>query len=77
MDTPWQSRAVADAPVPEVRLSQLRAMQPSGVLVSSLQVAAAIGYLASPASGATTGIDLPVDGGMQTVHLLSVALSNP
>lgn len=77
VDTPWQARAVADAPAPELRLSQLRAMQPSGVLVSSLQVAAAIGYLASPASGATTGIDLPVDGGMQTVHLLSAALSNP
>jgi 2-keto-3-deoxy-L-fuconate dehydrogenase len=77
VDTPWQARAVADAPDPEGRLSQLRAMQPNGVLVTSMQVAAAIGYLASPASGATTGIDLPVDGGMQTVHLMSASLINP
>jgi NAD(P)-dependent dehydrogenase (short-subunit alcohol dehydrogenase family) len=77
VDTPWQARAVAEAADPEGRLSQLRAMQPSGMLVSAGQVAAAIGYLASPASGATTGIDLPVDGGMQTVHLLSASLGNP
>ncbi len=77
VDTPWQARAVAAAPDPESRLAQLRGMQPNARLVSGEQVAAAIAYLASPASGATTGVDLPVDGGMQNIHLLSASLASP
>ena len=76
VDTPWQARAVRQADDPAQRLAQLRALQPSGALVSAEQVAAAITYLASPSSGATTGVDLPVDGGMQTVHLMSAALAH-
>ena len=75
VDTPWQARAVATAADPERRLADLRAMQPTANLVTSEQVAAAIAYLAGPYSGATTGIDLPVDGGMQTVHLMSATLA--
>jgi NAD(P)-dependent dehydrogenase (short-subunit alcohol dehydrogenase family) len=75
VDTPWQARAVSQAQDPAQRMAQLKALQPSGVLVTPQQVAAAITYLASPASGATTGIDLPVDGGMQTVHLMAAALA--
>lgn len=75
VDTPWQARAVAAAADPTQRLAQLQSMQPNGQLVTAEQVAAAIVYLAGPASGATTGIDLPVDGGMQTIHLMSAALT--
>jgi 2-keto-3-deoxy-L-fuconate dehydrogenase len=75
VDTPWQSRAVAAAADPAKRLAQLQSMQPNGRLVTAEQVAAAIAFLASPVSGATTGIELPVDGGMQAVHVLSASLA--
>ena len=75
VDTPWQARAIAEAADPAQRLAQLQSMQPNARLVSAEEVAAAIAFLAGPASGATTGIDLPVDGGMQTVHLLSASLA--
>lgn len=76
VDTPWQARAVSQAQDPAQRLAQLKSLQPSGVLVSPEQVAAAITYLASPSSGATTGVDLPVDGGMQTVHQMAAGLAH-
>jgi len=52
-----------------VELAALEARQPTGRLVSADEVAHAIAYLASPNSAATTGIDLAVDGGMQSLRL--------
>lgn len=75
VDTPWQARAVASAPDPAARRAQLERLQPSGKLVKPEHVAAAIAYLASPASGSTTGVDLPVDGGMQSIHLSALPAS--
>jgi len=69
VDTPWQARAIQAADNPAARRAQLLGMQPNGRLVQAHEVAAAIAYLASPFSGAITGIDLPVDGGMQSLHL--------
>jgi NAD(P)-dependent dehydrogenase (short-subunit alcohol dehydrogenase family) len=49
---------------PAAELAALEARQPTGRLVSADEVAAAIGYLASPLAGATTGTVLAVDGGI-------------
>jgi NAD(P)-dependent dehydrogenase (short-subunit alcohol dehydrogenase family) len=68
-DTPWVGRLLEQADDPPAERAALEARQPSGRLVSAAEVAAAIAYLASPLSGATTGIDLAVDGGMQGLRL--------
>jgi 2-keto-3-deoxy-L-fuconate dehydrogenase len=68
-DTPWVQRLLKAAPEPDAERAALEARQPMGRLVSAEEVAAAIAYLASPLSGATTGIALPVDGGMQGLRL--------
>ena len=38
-------------------------------MVSAGEVAAAIAYLASPSAGATTGMSLAVDGGLNGLRL--------
>ncbi|MEU4559394.1 SDR family oxidoreductase [Actinoplanes sp. NPDC023936] len=43
--------------------------QPTGRLVTAAEVAGVIAYLASPTSGATTGMSLAVDGGMACLRL--------
>jgi NAD(P)-dependent dehydrogenase (short-subunit alcohol dehydrogenase family) len=68
-DTPWVRRLLDQAADPGVELAALEARQPTGRLVSADEVAHAIAYLASPNSAATTGIDLAVDGGMQSLRL--------
>ncbi len=68
-DTPWVSRLLDASPDPAAERSALAARQPMGRLVSAAEVAAAIAYLASPLSGATTGIALAVDGGMSGLRL--------
>ena len=47
----------------------LAARQPHGRLVAADEVAGAVGYLASPAAGSTTGVGLAVDGGMSGLRL--------
>ncbi|WP_166352902.1 SDR family NAD(P)-dependent oxidoreductase [Phytoactinopolyspora limicola] len=68
-DTPWIGRLLAQAADPEAERAALNARQPTGRMVSADEVAQAIGYLASPAAGSTTGISLAVDGGMQELRL--------
>lgn len=68
-DTPWVQRLLKAAPDPDAERVALEARQPMGRLVWPDEVAAAIAYLASPLSGATTGVALPVDGGMQNLRL--------
>lgn len=65
VDTPWVARLLDAAPDPAAERTALAARQPTGRLVRAEEVAAAIAYLASPLSGATTGTALAVDGGMQ------------
>ncbi|OEV13277.1 SDR family NAD(P)-dependent oxidoreductase [Streptomyces nanshensis] len=72
-DTPWIGRLLAAAPDPAAERAALEARQPTGRLVSAEEVAAAVCYLAGPAAGATTGIELPVDGGMQGLRLRPAA----
>lgn len=65
VDTPGVRRLLAAADDPDAELRALQARQPTGRLVSAVEVAAAVAYLAGPAAGATTGTALAVDGGMQ------------
>jgi NAD(P)-dependent dehydrogenase (short-subunit alcohol dehydrogenase family) len=69
VDTPWVRRLLAQAADPDAELAALQARQPTGRLVTAEEVAAAIGYLASPLAGATTGTSLSVDGGMHGLRL--------
>jgi 2-keto-3-deoxy-L-fuconate dehydrogenase len=69
VDTPWVRRLLNQAADPAAELAALQARQPTGRLVSAEEVAAAVGYLASPHAGATTGIVLPVDGGMHGLRV--------
>ena len=68
-DTPWVGRLLAAAPDPAAERAALEARQPHGRMVSVAEVAGAIAYLASPASGSTTGTWLAVDGGMDRLRL--------
>jgi NAD(P)-dependent dehydrogenase (short-subunit alcohol dehydrogenase family) len=68
-DTPWVGRLLEAADDPTAERAALEARQPMGRLVSAAEVAAAIAYLSSPVSAATTGTALFVDGGMQGLRL--------
>lgn len=68
-DTPWVGRLLEAASDPAGERAALEARQPTGRLVSALEVAEAIAYLASPSSGATTGTSLTVDGGLTGLRL--------
>jgi NAD(P)-dependent dehydrogenase (short-subunit alcohol dehydrogenase family) len=68
-ETPWISRLLSSAADPQAERSALNARQPHGRLVSASEVAGAVLYLASPASGSTTGTSIAVDGGMKELRL--------
>jgi 2-keto-3-deoxy-L-fuconate dehydrogenase len=68
-DTPWIGRLLDQADDPAAERAALEARQPHGRLVSPDEVAAAVAFLASPASGSTTGTALAVDGGMAGLRL--------
>jgi 2-keto-3-deoxy-L-fuconate dehydrogenase len=68
-DTPWIDRLLGQADDPAAERAALEARQPHGRLVSAREIALAIVYLASPSSGSSTGVALPVDGGMQGLRL--------
>jgi NAD(P)-dependent dehydrogenase (short-subunit alcohol dehydrogenase family) len=63
-DTPWVARLLEAADDPVAERAALEARQPMGRLVSAEEVAAAVVYLAGPASASVTGTALAVDGGM-------------
>lgn len=68
-DTPWVTRLLEGAADPAGERAALEARQPHGRLVTAREVAAAIAFLASPASSSTTGTALAVDGGMDGLRL--------
>lgn len=68
-DTPWIARLLAAAEDPDAERQALDARQPHGRLVTPQEVAAAVAYLASPLAGSTTGVELPVDGGLSSLRL--------
>ncbi|QVQ50818.1 SDR family oxidoreductase [Spiractinospora alimapuensis] len=69
VDTPWVQRLLDAAEDPDAERAALSARQPTGRLVRAEEVATTIAYLASPASTATTGTGIHVDGGMQGLRL--------
>jgi 2-keto-3-deoxy-L-fuconate dehydrogenase len=68
-DTPWIKNLLAKAADPDKEYAALNARQPIGRLVSPVEVASAILYLANPAQASTTGTALAVDGGVQGVRV--------
>jgi NAD(P)-dependent dehydrogenase (short-subunit alcohol dehydrogenase family) len=68
-DTPWINRLLNSAADPAGERAALEARQPHGRLVSAAEVAAAIGYLAGPEAGSTTGTVITVDGGLTSLRL--------
>ncbi|MDH6145480.1 NAD(P)-dependent dehydrogenase (short-subunit alcohol dehydrogenase family) [Kitasatospora sp. GP30] len=69
VDTPWVGRLLDASADPAAERAALNNRQPTGRLVTADEVAAAIAYLASPASASTTGTALAVDGGMAGLRL--------
>ncbi len=68
-DTPWIKNLLSKAADPDKEYAALQARQPIGRLVSPVEVASAIIYLANPAQASTTGTALAVDGGMQGLRI--------
>lgn len=68
-ETPWIGRLLQESDDPDAAAESLRQRQPIGRLVSPVEVARALAYLASPLSGSTTGEILRVDGGMSSLRL--------
>jgi NAD(P)-dependent dehydrogenase (short-subunit alcohol dehydrogenase family) len=68
-DTPWVGRLLDSAADSSSERAALEARQPHGRLVSAVEIAASIAYLASPANGSTVGVILHVDGGMDSLRL--------
>ncbi|MFT4280625.1 SDR family NAD(P)-dependent oxidoreductase [Microbacterium sp.] len=62
--TPFVDRFLTQFDDPAAEKAALDARQATGRMVTADEVADAIAYLASPRSGSTTGILLPVDGGV-------------
>ncbi len=63
LDTIISGRAAAAARTPDDITREMLAQVPAGRFAESWEIAAAIGFLASPAGGYITGVSLPVDGG--------------
>lgn len=75
-DTPWIGRLLDSSDDPVAGRAALEYRQPHGRLVSAIEVAQAIAYLASPNSGSTTGTYLSVDGGLQRLRPVSPSLQS-
>jgi len=68
-DTPWIKNLLSKAADPDREYVALKARQPIGRLVSPVEVASAILYLANPTQASTTGTALAVDGGVQGLRV--------
>ncbi len=71
-DTPWIGHLLGRSADPQAERAALSARQPHGRLVTGVEIAAAIGYLAGRDSGSTTGTTLVVDGGLTTLRMRSL-----
>jgi 2-keto-3-deoxy-L-fuconate dehydrogenase len=63
-DTPWITRLLDRAEDPVAERAALESRQPHGRLIAPREIAAAVAFLASPASGSINGTAVAVDGGM-------------
>lgn len=73
VDTPFVQRMLNNFPDPVAERAALDARQATGRMVQPDEVAAAIAFLANPASGSITGTDLAVDGGVRNLRIRPVA----
>ncbi|GAA2078494.1 SDR family NAD(P)-dependent oxidoreductase [Microbacterium hatanonis] len=73
VDTPFVQRMLNSFPDPVTERAALDARQATGRMVQPNEVAAAIVFLADPASGSITGTDLAVDGGVRNLRIRPVA----
>jgi NAD(P)-dependent dehydrogenase (short-subunit alcohol dehydrogenase family) len=69
VQTPFVDRMLAGFADPIAERAALDRRQATGRMVTVLEVAGAIAYLASPSSGSTTGSALEVDGGMHNLRV--------
>lgn len=67
-ETAWVDQLVSSSEDPDATRRALLARQPNARLVRPQEVADAIAYLANPRSGSTTGVLLPVDGGVAAIR---------
>lgn len=67
--TPFVDRMLQNFPDPVAERAALDARQATGRMVTPLEVAQAIAYLASPLSGSTVGTMLDVDGGVSSLRV--------
>jgi 3-oxoacyl-[acyl-carrier protein] reductase len=63
LDAVIAARAKASGRAPEEIVREMVQQIPAGRFAEAWEIAAAIGFLASPAGGYVTGVSLPVDGG--------------
>ena len=63
IETPMLARSFARSATPDATAAASRARHPMGRFGQAEEVAQAALYLASDASGFSTGVELPVDGG--------------
>ncbi len=68
-DTPWVARLLDLARDPAAERSALEQRQPSGRLVTAVEIASAIRFLASPDQRSITATILAVDGGMDGLRV--------
>ena len=68
-DTPWVKRLLDQSPDAKAARSALEARQPMGRLVSPVEIASAIIFLASPLQASVTGTTISIDGGMHSLRI--------
>ena len=69
VDTPWVQRLLSGAPDSKAALDSLKSRQPLGRLMTPIEIAQAISFLAGPLSSSITGTSIAVDGGMQGLRI--------
>lgn len=69
VNTPFMDKIVAADADPAAKRREFEARQPTGRMIEADEVAAAVAFLASPASRSTVGTTLVIDGGMATIRL--------
>ena len=68
-DTPWVKRLLDQSADAKAARTALEARQPMGRLVSPVEIANAIIFLASPLQASITGTAISIDGGMHSLRI--------
>jgi NAD(P)-dependent dehydrogenase (short-subunit alcohol dehydrogenase family) len=68
-DTPWVKKLLDQSADSKAARTALEARQPMGRLVSPIEIANAIIFLASPLQASITGTAINIDGGMHSLRI--------